>query len=237
MKGIICAGGKGTRLYPLTRATNKHLLPIYNKPMIYYPIQTLVKAGITEILIVVSEPHAGDFINVLRNGKGFGLNKVEFAFQDEKILGIAGAISCGESFTDEDNVAVILGDNTTDANIKKDTENFKGGAKIFLKEVDDPKRFGVPVFNKKNDITKIEEKPKNPKSKYAVTGLYMYDNTVFERIRSLKPSKRGELEVTDLNNSYIKNSSLNWVELNGFWNDAGSFESLFKSNQYWSLKN
>lgn len=205
--------------------------------MIYYPIQTLVKAGITEILIIVSEPHAGDFINVLRNGEDFGLNKVEFAFQDEKIFGIAGAISCGEGFTDDDNIVVILGDNTTDANIKEDVENFKRGAKIFLKEVDNPKGFGVPVFNKKNDIKKIEEKPKNPKSKYAVTGLYIYDNTVFKRIKSLKPSKRGELEITDLNNSYIKDGSLHWVKLKGFWNDAGSFESLFKSNQYWSLRN
>ena len=176
MKGIICAGGKGTRLYPLTRATNKHLLPIYNKPMIYYPIQTLVNAGITEILIIVSEPHAGDFINMLRNGEEFNLKKVEFAFQDEKILGIAGAISCGESFADDNNIIVILGDNTTDANIRDDVKKFKSGAKVFLKKVENPQRFGVPIFNKKGDIIKIEEKPKRPKSKFAVTGLYIYDN-------------------------------------------------------------
>ena len=235
MKGIICAGGKGTRLYPLTRATNKHLLPIYNKPMIYYPIQTLVNAGITEILIIVSEPHAGDFINMLRNGEEFNLKKVEFAFQDEKILGIAGAISCGESFADDNNIIVILGDNTTDANIRDDVKKFKSGAKVFLKKVENPQRFGVPIFNKKGEIIKIEEKPKRPKSKYAVTGLYIYDTSVFDRIRILKKSTRGELEVTDLNNSYIKDHSLNWSELNGFWNDAGTFESLFKSNQYWAL--
>ena len=235
MKGIICAGGKGTRLYPLTRATNKHLLPIYNKPMIYYPIQTLVNAGITEILIIVSEPHAGDFINMLRNGEEFNLKKVEFAFQDANILGIAGAISCGESFADDNNIIVILGDNTTDANIREDVKKFKSGAKVFLKKVENPQRFGVPIFNKKGEIIKIEEKPKRPKSKYAVTGLYIYDTSVFDRIRILKKSTRGELEVTDLNNSYIKDHSLNWSELNGFWNDAGTFESLFKSNQYWAL--
>ena len=235
MKGIICAGGKGTRLYPLTRATNKHLLPIYNKPMIYYPIQTLVNAGITEILIIVSEPHAGDFINMLRNGEEFNLKKVEFAFQDANILGIAGAISCGESFADDNNIIVILGDNTTDANIREDVKKFKSGAKVFLKKVENPQRFGVPIFNKKGEIIKIEEKPKRPKSKYAVTGLYIYDNSVFDRIKTLKKSTRGELEVTDLNNSYIKDHSLNWSELNGFWNDAGTFESLFKSNQYWAL--
>ena len=236
MKGIICAGGKGSRLYPLTRATNKHLLPIYNKPMIYYPIQTLVNAGITEILIIVSEPHAGDFINMLRNGEEFNLKKVEFAFQDANILGIAGAISCGESFADDNNIIVILGDNTTDANIREDVKKFKSGAKVFLKKVENPQRFGVPIFNKKGEIIKIEEKPKRPKSKYAVTGLYIYDTSVFDRIRILKKSTRGELEVTDLNNSYIKDHSLNWSELNGFWNDAGTFESLFKSNQYWALK-
>ena len=236
MKGIICAGGKGTRLYPLTRATNKHLLPIYNKPMIYYAIQTLVNAGITEILIIVSEPHAGDFINMLRNGEEFNLKKVEFAFQDANILGIAGAISCGESFADDNNIIVILGDNTTDANIREDVKKFKSGAKVFLKKVENPQRFGVPIFNKKGEIIKIEEKPKRPKSKYAVTGLYIYDNSVFDRIKTLKKSTRGELEVTDLNNSYIKDHSLNWSELNGFWNDAGTFESLFKSNQYWALK-
>lgn len=236
MKGIICAGGRGTRLYPLTRATNKHLLPIYNKPMIYYPIQTLVNAGITDILIVVSEPYSGDFINVLRNGEDFGLKKVHYAFQDDSIPGISGAISCGEDFADNESIVVILGDNTTDASIKKDVVSFKKGAKIFLKEVSDPNRFGVPVFDKKKKILRIEEKPQKPKSNYAVTGLYIYDNTVFERIKKLKPSSRGELEVTDLNNSYIKDNLLEWSELKGFWNDAGTFDSLFLSNKYWADK-
>jgi len=236
MKGVICAGGKGTRLYPLTRATNKHLLPVYDKPMIYYPIQTLIRAGITDILIVVSEPHSGDFINVLRNGEEFGLKKIEYAFQNETVLGISGAISCGENFADGENITVILGDNTTDANITNDVTNFKTGAKVFLKKVVDPSRFGVPVLDERGTIIKIEEKPKNPKSSYAVTGLYVYDNTVFNRIKKLKPSSRGELEVTDLNNSYIKDSLLTWSELPGFWNDAGTFDSLFLSNQYWVTK-
>lgn len=237
MKGIICAGGKGTRLYPLTRATNKHLLPIYDKPMIYYPIQTLVSAGITDILIVVSEPHSGDFINVLRNGEEFGLKKVEYAFQREEDKGIAGAIACGESFADDDSVVVILGDNTTDADIKADVESFTKGAKVFLKEVHDPERFGVPVFDdSKQKVINIEEKPKDPKSNYAVTGLYIFDKTAFKRIKSLNPSGRGELEVTDLNNTYIKDGLMEWTELKGFWNDAGTFESLYKSNEYWAKK-
>lgn len=235
MKGVICAGGKGTRLYPLTRVTNKHLLPIYDKPMIYYPIQTLVNAEIKNILIIVSEPHAGDFINVLRNGDEFGMQKVEFAFQDDGSRGIAGAIACAESFADNEPITVILGDNTTDANIKREVENFVKGATIFLKKVKDPQRFGVPVFSK-DKVIRIEEKPAKPKSNYAVTGLYIYDNTVFDRIKTLKPSARGELEVTDLNNSYIKEDLMAWSKLSGFWNDAGTFESLFLSNKYWAKK-
>jgi glucose-1-phosphate thymidylyltransferase len=234
MKGIICAGGLGTRLYPLTRATNKHLLPIYDKPMIYYPIQTLVKAGVKEVLIVVGGPHAGDFINVFRNGEEFGLKKVEYAYQDEDKKGISDAILYGESFANGQNVAVILGDNTTDADITKDVNNFKTGAKIFLKKVKNPERYGVPVFNTKKKIIKIEEKPKKPKSSYAVTGLYLYDNNVFECIKNLKPSKRGEFEVTDLNNIYIDRGTLDYTVLKGFWSDAGTFDSLFETNMYWS---
>lgn len=237
MKGVICAGGKGTRLYPLTRATNKHLLPVYNQPMIFYPINTLVSAGIEDILIVVSDPHAGDFINVLRNGEEFGLKKVEFAFQDEKYKGISGAIACAENFADNDSLTVILGDNTTDADLTKEVKNFKKGAKVFLKEVSDPQRFGVPVFSQDGKLIKIEEKPSKPKSNYAITGLYIYDNTVFDRIRKIKPSKRGELEVTDLNNSYVFDGLIEWSILNGFWNDAGTFDSLFLSNKYWAEKN
>jgi glucose-1-phosphate thymidylyltransferase len=235
MKGIICAGGKGTRLYPLTRATNKHLLPVYDKPMIYYPIQTLVNAGIKDILIIVSEPHSGDFINVLRNGEDFGLKKVEYAFQREEDKGIAGAIACGEDFAGDENVAVILGDNTTDADIRSDVQAFTKGAKVFLKEVSDPERFGVPVFDESGKkVIKIEEKPLEPKSNYAVTGLYLFDNTLFKRIKTLKPSGRGELEVTDLNNTYINDGLMEWTELKGFWNDAGTFDSLYLSNKYWA---
>ncbi|MFA6982018.1 MAG: sugar phosphate nucleotidyltransferase [Patescibacteria group bacterium] len=236
MKGIICAGGKGTRLYPLTRATNKHLLPVYNKPMIFYPIDTLVSAGVTDVLIVVSEPHSGDFINVLRNGEDVGLKKIEYAFQDEDILGIAGAISCGEDFADNESVVVILGDNTTDADISKEVHNFKGGAEIFLRKVKDPQRFGVPAFDSKGEVIEIEEKPSKPKSDFAVTGLYIYDCTLFDKIRKLKPSKRGELEITDINNMYIKERKMLWSELKGFWTDAGTFESLFEANKYWASK-
>lgn len=237
MKGIICAGGLGTRLYPLTRATNKHLLPVYDKPMIYYPIQTLVSAGINEVLIVVGGPHAGHFINVFRNGDEFGLKKVEYAFQDENRKGISDAILYGESFADGQNVAVILGDNTTDADISKDVGSFVSGAKIFLKRVKNPERYGVPVFDKRGKISEIQEKPKHPKSDYAVTGLYLYDNRVFDFIKSLKPSARGEFEVTDLNNAYIKVGEMQHSVLKGYWSDAGTFDSLYESNRYWSKKN
>lgn len=236
MKGIITAGGSGVRLYPLTRATNKHLLPIYNKPMIYYPIQTLVGAGIRDVLIIVSGPHAGDFINVLQNGEEFGLEEVNFAYQKEGRPGISDAISYGEDFADGESVAVILGDNTTDADISKDVKNFKSGAKVFLKKVSDPERFGVPVFDKDKKIIKIEEKPKKPKSNFAVTGLYLFDNQVFDLIKNLKPSKRGELEVTDLNNFYIRAGEMQWAELKGYWSDAGTFGSLYKSSKYWAEK-
>jgi glucose-1-phosphate thymidylyltransferase len=236
MKGIICAGGLGTRLYPLTRATNKHLLPVYDKPMIYYPIRTLVQAGIDEVLIVVGGPHAGDFINVFRNGEEFGLKKVEYAYQDEDRKGISDAILYGESFADGESVAVILGDNTTDADISKDVKNFEAGAKIVLKKVKNPQRYGVPVFNSKKKIIKIEEKPKKPRSEYAVTGLYLYENSVFKHIKELEPSKRGEFEVTDLNNIYIKQGTMDFSVLKGFWSDAGTFDSLFETNEYWARR-
>lgn len=235
MKGVILAGGLGTRLYPLTYATNKHLLPIYDRPMVYYPIQTLVKAGIKEILVIIGGPYAGHFVRVLKNGKSLGLKHLEFAFQEGE-GGISAALSLAEDFADNGPVAVILGDNCTDANLKKDIKEFKKGAKIFLKEVDDPKRFGVPVFDQSGKILKIEEKPKNPISKYAVTGLYLYDKTVFNKIRQLKPSKRGELEVTDLNNLYLKEEKLKWAELKGFWSDAGTFDSLLSVANYWKEK-
>lgn len=235
MKGVILAGGLGTRLYPLTHATNKHLFPVYDKPMIFYPIQTLVNAGITDILIVVGGPHAGNFIRVLKNGKELGIRHLEFAYQENE-GGISDAISLAESFADNESVCVILGDNCTDSRIGKEVTKFKEGAKIFLKKVRDPQRFGVPTLDRNNNIIKITEKPKNPASEYAVTGLYLYDGTVFGKIRSLNLSARGELEVTDLNNLYLKAGKLKWSELKGFWSDAGTFDSLFEVNKYWAAK-
>jgi len=238
MKGVILAGGLATRLYSLTYATNKHLLPIYNKPMIFYPIMTLVGAGVDEILIITSGPHAGHFVSVLKNGKELGVKHLEYAYQENPKGGIADALSLAEDFADDEAVTVILGDNTTDANISEPVANFKSGAMTFVKKVADPHRFGVPVFDK-NDPSKIvaiEEKPENPKSEYASTGLYIFDNTCFARIKNQKPSKRGEMEVTDLQNSYIQDGLMQWSELNGFWSDAGTFDSLFKSNQYWATK-
>src|SRR3989344_4985090 len=193
MKGVILAGGLGTRLYPLTHATNKHLLPVYDQPMIYYPIQTLVKAGITEVLIVTGGPYAGHFIRVLKNGKELGLGHLEYAYQENE-GGISEALRLAEDFSDGENICVILGDNCTDANIKKTVTSFTDGALVHLKEVPDPERFGVPTFNSKKEITNIVEKPKKAKTSYAVTSPYLYDNTVFDKIRTLMPSARGELE-------------------------------------------
>ncbi len=236
MKGVILAGGLGSRLYPLTYATNKHLLPVYDKPMVYYPIQTLVQAGIREILIVVGGPHAGDFMGVLRNGKAFGIGHLEYAFQENE-GGIAQALGLCEDFADGGDLAVILGDNTTDADIGPAVRSFKSGACIFLKPVPDPHRFGVPVFDAdRSRILRIEEKPKDPKSDYAVTGLYLYDYRVFEYIRRTKPSGRGELEITDVNNFYVQDGALNWAVLDGFWSDAGTFESLYRTNRFWAEK-
>lgn len=237
MKGVVLAGGLGTRLYPLTFTTNKHLLPVYDKPMVFYPIQTLVKAGMKDIMIVVGGPHAGHFIQVLRNGKELGVEHLEFAYQ-EKEGGIAEALSLAEDFSDGSPVTVILGDNTTDADIAADIQNFTEGALLFLKVVDDPERFGIAVFSEKDSqkIISIEEKPPKPKSKYAVTGLYVYDNKVFSYIKKTSRSKRGELEITDVNNMYVKKGNLNWVELKGFWSDAGTFKSLFNANCYWAEK-
>ena len=237
MKGVILAGGLGTRLYPLTYATNKHLLPVYDKPMIYYPIQTLVKAGIDEILIVVSGPHAGHFVPVLKNGKEFGIKHLEYAYQDKPDGGIADALSFAEDFADGEPITVILGDNTTDENISKPVTEFETGAMIFLAKVPDLHKFGVPRFNEADPlkIVDIIEKPETPPSEYAVTGLYIYDNQVFEFIRQCTPSKRNELEITDVNNFYIKGGKMRWSELS-FWIDAGSFETLFKASAYWEKK-
>jgi glucose-1-phosphate thymidylyltransferase len=238
MKGVILAGGLGTRLEPLTLATNKHLLPVFNQPMVFYPIQTLVKAGIKEVMVVTSGPHSGHFIRVLKNGRELGLKHLEYGYQNNAVGGIADALAVCEDFADSKPITVILGDNTTDADIGPAVRKFKNGALIFLKKMPDPKRFGVPVFAKDNPkkIIKIEEKPKKPKSPFAVTGLYIYDYKVFDYIRKCKPSKRGQLEITDVNNFYIKAGAMRWEELKGFWSDAGTFESLFKASQYWAKK-
>lgn len=240
MKGVILAGGLGTRLYPLTHVTNKHLLPVYNKPMVFYPIQTLVSAGVTEILIVTSGPHVGDFLGVLKNGKELGVTHLEYAYQEKPDGGIADALSLAEDFADGESITVILGDNTTDADIRETVQAFNDGAAVFLKEVSDPKRFGVAVFdpNDNKKVIAIEEKPKEPKSNWAVTGVYIYDNKVFDYIRQCDPNfaGRGELEITEVNNFYIKDSKLAWAELNGFWSDAGTFQSLLLSSNHWASK-
>lgn len=240
MKGVILAGGLGTRLYPLTYVTNKHLLPIYDKPMIFYPIATLVKAGITDALIVTSGPHVGHFLGVLKNGKELGLRHLEYAYQEKPDGGIADALALAEDFADGEPIAVILGDNTTDANIGGAVQSFREGGMIFLKKVSDPERFGVAEFDSQ-DIAKIigiEEKPKQPKSNFAVTGLYIYDNKVFDFIRECDPgyAGRGELEITQVNNFYLKQGKLRWSELDGFWSDAGTFESMYHAASYWAQK-
>lgn len=236
MKGIVVAGGLGTRLYPLTFATNKHLLPVYDQPMVFYPLKTLVRAGITEVMVVTGGPHAGHFLRVLKNGAELGLTHLEYAYQETE-GGIADALRLAEDFADEGPVTVILGDNTTDADISPAVKNFSSGATIFLKQVPDPGRYGVPVFSPdKKRILAIEEKPEKPKSVYAVTGLYIYDREVFSVINKLKPSARGELEITDVNNAYIAKKALKWEILQGFWTDAGKFETLFAANSYWAGK-
>ncbi len=238
MKGVILAGGLGTRLYPLTHATNKHLLPVFDQPMIYYPIQTLVEAGIEDILIVVGGPHAGDFIRVLQNGKEFGIRHLEYAYQNSGDGGIADALKLAEDFADDDSITVILGDNCTDADLSKEVKSFKDGAVIFLKDVDDPERFGIAQLDPKDPkkVIGIEEKPKNPKSNKAVTGVYIYDSNVFSHIKKIKPSARGQMEITDVNNIYIKEGKLRWAELSGFWSDAGTFDSLYRTNVFWARK-
>jgi glucose-1-phosphate thymidylyltransferase len=232
MKGIILAGGLGTRMYPLTKITNKHLLPVYDKPMIYYPLQTLVNAGIEDILIVTGGNYAGDFLRLLGNGHEFGLKHINYTYQEGE-GGIAAALSLAEFFADEDKICVILGDNIIEKNIRKAVETFerqKEGAMIMFKEVPDPQRFGVPVLEG-DTIVEIEEKPDVPQSPYAVTGIYMYDRRVFDIIKTLKPSNRGEMEITDVNNAYIEKGQLTWEVLRGWWTDAGTFDSLLRASQ------
>ena len=232
MKGVVLAGGLGTRLHPLTRVTNKHLLPVYNKPMIYYPIQALVNAGIRDILLVTGGNNAGDFLRLLGNGKEFGLQHLDYTYQEGE-GGIADALRLAQFFADDGPICVILGDNIIQRNIRRAADAFRSqgaGAKILLKEVKDPQRFGVPVLDGKR-VLKIEEKPAEPKSPYAVTGIYFYDARVFEIIKTLKPSGRGELEITDVNNAYIEAGQLTWDVLDGWWTDAGTIESLLFANQ------
>lgn len=232
MKGVVLAGGLGSRLHPLTKVTNKHLLPVYDRPMIYYPIQTLVNAGIREIMLVTGGNNAGDFLKLLGNGKEFGLHHLDYTYQEGE-GGIADALRLAEYFADGEPVCVVLGDNIIEGNIVRATQAFreqKVGAKILLKEVKDPQRFGVPVLSG-DRVVKIEEKPKQPRSPYAVTGLYFYDARVFEIIKTLKPSGRGELEITDVNNAYIEARQLTWEVLEGWWTDAGTTASLLQANQ------
>ena len=231
MKGVILAGGLGKRLEPLTRITNKHLLPVYNKPMIYYPIQILVDAGIKDILIVTGGNHAGEFLHLLGNGKEFGLKHINYTYQKGE-GGIAEALGLAEHFVDKDKVVVVLGDNIIEKSIKEYVDDFREqekGAKILLKEVDDPERFGVPEM-KGEKIVDIQEKPKNPKSKYAVTGIYMYDSRVFDIVKTLKPSRRGEFEITDVNNDYVSRGEMTFSILDGWWSDCGTHESLLSAS-------
>jgi glucose-1-phosphate thymidylyltransferase len=232
MKGVILAGGLGTRLYPLTKVTNKHLLPVYDKPMIYYPIQTLINAGIDDILIVTGGNNAGDFLRLLGNGKEFGLKHINYTYQEGE-GGIADALRLAEFFAAGENICVVLGDNIIEKNIRSAAENFrtqKEGAKILLKEVPDPQRFGVAEL-RGDRVVRIEEKPAQPKSNYAVIGIYLFDKTVFEIVKILKPSNRGELEITDVNNHYIERGTMTWDILDGGWTDAGTFESLLRANE------
>lgn len=232
MKGVVLAGGTGSRLYPLTRVTNKHLLPVYDKPMVYYPLQTLVDAGIRDILLVTGGNNAGDFLRLLRNGKDFGLKQLSFAYQEGE-GGIADALRLAEPFAAGEKICVILGDNILENSIQVSKEKFERqeeGALVLLKKVPDSERFGVPVFQGKR-IVKIEEKPKLAGSPYAVIGVYFYDGTVFDRVRPLRPSGRGELEITDVNNSYLREGKLEHEIIEGGWTDAGTFESLWRATK------
>jgi len=232
VKGVVLAGGLGSRLRPLTSVTNKHLLPVYDRPMIYYPIQALVNAGITDIMIVTGGNSAGDFLKLLGNGKAFGLKHLKYTYQEGE-GGIAEALSLVEHFASGEPVCVVLGDNIIEGNITGAVRAYRhqgGGAKIILKKVPDPHRFGVPELDGPR-VVRIEEKPGSPKSEFAVIGIYMYDRNVYDIIRTLKPSGRGELEITDVNNAYIERDEMTWEELEGWWTDAGTFESLLHASK------
>lgn len=227
MKGIILSGGLATRLRPCTKVTSKQLLPVYNRPMIYYPLNTLIKAGIKEILIIVAPDHAGDYLNLLGSGREFG---VQFTYEiQDKPRGLAEAFIIGDSFIDEENVTMILGDNIFEDNFSGEIKNFKKGAKIFAKKVPDPERFGVVKFDDQKRAVKIVEKPKDRLSDYAITGLYIYDQRVVEAAKEVKPSRRGELEITDLHNWYLAKGELEVATVEGEWIDAGTFDSLLRA--------
>jgi glucose-1-phosphate thymidylyltransferase len=231
MKGVVLAGGTGSRLFPLTKITNKHLLPIYDKPMIFYPIQTLVDAGIRDILIVTGGKNAGDFLRLLANGKEFGLTHLDYTYQEGE-GGIAEALGLAQHFAEGERICVILGDNIIEGSIREAVEDFQrqpSGAKILLKEVEDAERFGVAEIEGER-IIGIEEKPKKPRSNFAVTGIYLYDETVFDKIGTLAPSLRGELEITDVNNAYIREGTMTFAYLEGWWTDAGTFDSLLRAS-------
>jgi len=230
MKGVILAGGLGSRLFPCTKITNKHLLPVYDRPMIYYPIRILLDAGIDDILVVTGGNFAGHFLQLLGNGKEFGLKELHYTYQEGE-GGIADALRLAEDFADGGRLCVVLGDNIIEKNIRAAADAYRtqeSGARILLKEVDDPERFGVPVMEGER-IVRIEEKPKNPLSNFAVTGIYFYDHLVFDMIRQLQPSERGELEISDVNNMYLERDLLEWSLLEGWWTDAGTFSSLLKA--------
>lgn len=237
MKGIILAGGLGSRLRPLTLVTNKHLLPVYDRPMIYYPIECLVNAGIRDILIVTGGEHAGDFLKLLKNGKHLGIRHLEYAYQEGE-GGIADALKLAEEFSDGGKICVVLGDNIIEKNIRRAAGEFftqPSGAKLLLKEVPDAQRFGVVRFEGDRPggkIVEIIEKPPNPPSNLAVIGIYFYDNDVFDVCKTLKPSGRGELEITDVNNHYLGRGDLTYDVLDGWWTDAGTFESLHRATSY-----
>jgi len=230
MRGIILSGGSGTRLRPLTKITSKQLLPIYNRPMIYYPLNTLIRAGIKEILIIVAPERAGDYLNLLGSGKEFGV-KFTYEIQDHP-EGLAQAFLIGENFIDQENVVMILGDNIFEDDFSEDIKNFKGGAKVFAKKVSDPERFGVVKFDSQMRAERIAEKPKTYLSDYAVTGLYIYDSRVVEAAKIIKPSERGELEITDINNWYLEKDQLEVALVNGEWLDAGTFDSLLRAQNF-----
>jgi len=238
MKGVILAGGEGTRLYPCTKLVNKTCLPLYDKPVIYYTIKTFVDAGLKEILVITGGEHAGDLLKLLGDGKELGLKEIHYTYQKEP-KGIAHGLALAEDFADNGKIVLILADNIFEDSIRQDVEIFEKqekGARLFLKKVPDPERFGVAKV-KGNKIIDVEEKPKTPKSNLAVTGLYMYDNQVFDVIRTLKPSARGEYEITDVNNFYIKQNTATFRELKGFWSDVGTFSSLYKTSKFMAEKN